>query len=126
MAARATALPRFLRHTTLQRIPAHLASDFQVYLSDMDFAQDLASGVTPFAYDPIPEVWKGGRRCEGWKCLFEVDTDRREYKQASNTGEGVVGLGLGWTCALRRDTERVEGREQLKREQVREQRGGKT
>jgi hypothetical protein len=73
------ALPRFLPNAArLVRIPAALAADFTAYLAEMDFAQDLATGVMPFARDPLPPVERGGRRCEGWRCVFEVDTDKSE------------------------------------------------
>jgi hypothetical protein len=75
----AAILPRFLPRTgNMVRATSAQAKEFQTYLAEMDFAQELSSGVTPYAYDPIPETWKGGRKVEGWRFVFEVDTDKRE------------------------------------------------
>lgn len=74
----ASALPRFLHAKAMVRTPPNAAATLQSYLAEMDFAGDLASGVKPFAHDPVPAVERGGRRAEGWRYLFEVDTDKRE------------------------------------------------
>lgn len=90
----ATTIPRFIPHAgRMVRASAAQAKDFKDYLSEMDFAQELASGVVPYAHDPEPPRFKAGRKADGWRFLFEVDTDKRERSMC-------VGLTAGYNNGL--------------------------
>lgn len=75
-----TPLPAFLHADGMQRCTRQTTDAWLEYLSPMDFANNLSEGVVPFAHDPLPEIWKGGRRAEGWRYVFQVDTDKRELR----------------------------------------------